>query len=515
MQLQEKLSNKINADYWKKKLNDGMTDPVVYPFTLSLLEKPEEKDQQQLAIILPEAAMAQVVTICNNSEVLAFTFHLTALSALIFKYTRTGKLFFGSSYFASLDYKKDDDDNEQLVFYRTEIEKHLSFKELFTQLKEEVLDTANYDGILMDNVPENLMQLGFMMEGVNEENQLLNDVELLFKISGERQLTCFFDANKFDPKLISFFLDNYSIFLQSILSDLYTPINDLDFIADDQKQLLLHEFSGPEIPLTFPTAVDRFQYQVTQTPDSIAVEFNGKQKTYNELNAGANQLGRILLSNVPLREDDLVAVMMNRSEKMAEAILSIWKCGAAYVPIDPEYPFDRIRTILENAGVKLIIAELDILNDEVKEMLVSFATVISLEEIEDEKPQHAKGNLNISINPHSLAYVIYTSGSTGTPKGVMIEHIGMMNHLEAKLREIEIGPESVVVQNAPQCFDISIWQFFSALMAGGKTIIYDNEVVVNLEEFIDREHQSSRKFVAFDNTEPLRPYLRDIELPGL
>ncbi|MGB8192957.1 MAG: amino acid adenylation domain-containing protein, partial [Chitinophagaceae bacterium] len=501
MQLEETLNNKINSDYWEKKLNEDMADAVVSTFALSLSKRPEQKDEYKLTVDLPDPLTAQIARICNDSEVLIFTFHLTALSSLIFKYTKTEKLFFGSAYLPAFEFEKRGAvGNDHLIFYKAEIEKHLSFKQLFSKLKEEVLDTANYHGILMSDVRdtvaegniESLLQFGFMMEDIDDESPLLNSFELLFIISNTSnggQLAAFFDANKSDRQLIQFFLANYCTFLQNILQNLYTPIIDLEFISAGEKQLLLHDFSGPERALTFPTAVDRFEYNATQVPNRIAIEFNDKNISYTELNNGANQLGRILLTKASLKADDLVAIIMDRSEKMAEAILAVWKCGAAYVPIDPEYPIDRIKTILENAAVTLIIIEREVLHGTFNEMLVSFATVISLDEVEKEKQQLEKSNLTITVDPNALAYVIYTSGSTGQPKGVMIEHIGMMNHLEAKLAEMEIGAESIVVQNAPQCFDISVWQLFAALMAGGKTIIYDNEVVLNLEEFINRVDQ--------------------------
>jgi non-ribosomal peptide synthetase component F len=98
---------------------------------------------------------------------------------------------------------------------------------------------------------------------------------------------------------------------------------------------------------------------------------------------------------------------------------------------------------------------------------------------------HAGGNLGIVVAPDQLAYIYFTSGSTGEPKGAMCEHAGLVNHLFAKVDDLGVGEGSVVAQTAPQCFDISLWQLVSALMVGGRTLIVEQDVILDVERFVD------------------------------
>ncbi|HEX8184286.1 MAG TPA: amino acid adenylation domain-containing protein, partial [Blastocatellia bacterium] len=171
---------------------------------------------------------------------------------------------------------------------------------------------------------------------------------------------------------------------------------------------------------------------------------------------------------------------------MVESILAAWKCGAAYAPVEPDYPEDRIRNIVEETGAKIILTRQGCLSPSLRMAFERMARVVVLEEIEVIRARQESSNLGIAIDPHSLAYVIFTSGSTGKPKGAMVEHIGMLNHVLAKVEDLEIGPESVVAQSASHCFDISIWQMFAGPLAGGRTMIYSEETVLEPDRFIDR-----------------------------
>jgi amino acid adenylation domain-containing protein len=136
--------------------------------------------------------------------------------------------------------------------------------------------------------------------------------------------------------------------------------------------------------------------------------------------------------------------------------------------------------------VKLVIYEPGILHPQLIDELKSITRVVSLEATEQtiKNSEETNTNLAVTVSPGNLAYVIYTSGSTGKPKGVMVEQPGMMNHLFAKLADIEITSASVIAQNASQCFDISVWQFFAALLKGGQTVVYTNQWVLNPGELI-------------------------------
>jgi non-ribosomal peptide synthetase component F len=163
---------------------------------------------------------------------------------------------------------------------------------------------------------------------------------------------------------------------------------------------------------------------------------------------------------------------------MVKAILALWKIGAAYLPLDLRDPQDRINDIISEANARFVIIQSS------TGVLSVTKPVIEIDRIEHAIATDPKSSRICSFDPLRTAYVIFTSGSTGRPKGAMIEHLGMMNHLWAKVNDLKMNRESTVAQNATHCFDISVWQFFSGLICGGTTVIYDHNHVLLPERLL-------------------------------
>src|SRR5690242_13738641 len=166
------------------------------------------------------------------------------------------------------------------------------------------------------------------------------------------------------------------------------------------------------------------------------------------------------------------------------AVLAIFKAGGVYLPIEPHFPADRIARTLTRAGCELVLTEpgsTATLGPALRGMPGAELLFVETAYQED----HAGTDLGIEVGPDQLAYIYFTSGSTGEPKGAMCEHAGMLNHLYAKIEDLEIGAGQVVAQTAPQCFDISMWQLVSALLAGGRTLIVEQDVILDVARFVD------------------------------
>jgi amino acid adenylation domain-containing protein len=166
------------------------------------------------------------------------------------------------------------------------------------------------------------------------------------------------------------------------------------------------------------------------------------------------------------------------------AVLAVFKAGGVYLPLEPRFPADRIATMLSRAGCEFVLTEpgsaatLD-------QALGSQPGVRKLDIGAAYAQNHADSDLGITVASDQLAYIYFTSGSTGEPKGAMCEHAGMLNHLYAKIDDLEIGEGQVVAQIAPQCFDISLWQLISALLVGGRTIVVEQASILDVQRFID------------------------------
>ena len=245
----------------------------------------------------------------------------------------------------------------------------------------------------------------------------------------------------------------------------------------------LDGLAGPHRERPARRTHELFEQRVREHPDAIAAICGGRQWTYAELNARANRLARALLAR-GLRREGVVAVVTERNLDWMAAVLAIFKAGGVYLPIEPHFPADRIARTLTRAGCQLVLTEPGS-TATLGPALEGMPAVRTLFAETGFGEDHADGDLGLEVGPDQLAYIYFTTGSTGEPKGAMCEHAGMLNHLYAKIEDLQIGAGQVVAQTAPQCFDISLWQLVSALLAGGRTLIVEQEAILDVGRFLD------------------------------
>ena len=227
----------------------------------------------------------------------------------------------------------------------------------------------------------------------------------------------------------------------------------------------LSALAGPSRSLPNARAHELFEDQARARPETIAAVHGASQLTYGELNARANRVARALVARGVTREA-VVGVVTDRNLDWLTAVLAIFKAGGAYLPIEPHFPAERIAKMVSRAGAKLVLTQ----------PLIEAAY----------EEGHAASDLGIAVARDQLAYIYFTSGSTGDPKGAMCEHLGFLNHLLAKIDDLKISEGTVVAQTAPQCFDISLWQLISALLVGGRTLIVEQETILDAKRFLDK-----------------------------
>src|SRR2546422_614805 len=252
----------------------------------------------------------------------------------------------------------------------------------------------------------------------------------------------------------------------------------------DMSERVMTILAGPSRKLPDRRAHEIFEDQARARPDTIAALHGSRQLTYGELNARANRVARALLARGLTREG-VVGVVTERNLDWMTAVLAIFKAGGAYLPIEPHFPAERIARTLSRAGCGLVLTEPGS-TATLDQALGSLSGVQTLFIDAAYEEDHADGNLGVDVAPDQLAYIYFTSGSTGEPKGAMCEHAGMLNHLCAKIHDLGIGEGQVVAQTAPQCFDISLWQLVSALLVGGRTLVVEQEAILDAERFVDK-----------------------------
>jgi amino acid adenylation domain-containing protein len=254
-------------------------------------------------------------------------------------------------------------------------------------------------------------------------------------------------------------------------------------LSAEELELQLEGLAGPRRELPDHRMHELFEQRVAAHPEAIAAVQGDREWTYRELNARANRLARALLAR-GLRREGVVAVVTERNLDWMAAVLAIFKAGGTYLPIEPHFPGGRIAKALSRADCQLVLTELGSTAtlDQALDSLPGIQTIFIDAAYQED---HADGNLGIEVGPDQLAYMLFTSGSTGEPKGAMCEHAGMLNHIYAKLTDLEVADGEVIPQTGPQCFDISVWQLVAALLVGGRTLLVEQEVILDVERFVD------------------------------
>ncbi|HEX3045918.1 MAG TPA: amino acid adenylation domain-containing protein [Bacillota bacterium] len=269
----------------------------------------------------------------------------------------------------------------------------------------------------------------------------------------------------FKESTIRKYAEHLTNIMKSIVRNPDQTLAVIDFLSETEKKQILVDFNNTGADYEKDRSViDRFEEQVAKTPDQIAVIFEDDKQpqllklTYEELNRKANQLAGLLRKN-GVKPDSIVGIMLERSLEMIIGILGISKAGGAYLPIDPHYPEDRIRYMLDDSGAGVLLTQ------------SRFSAVVesNCKTIELDRPEIYTGvvkNPAKTTSPTNLAYIIYTSGSTGKPKGAMIEQYSLVNRLLWMQKAYPIGAGDVILQKTPYTFDVSVWELFWWSMTG-------------------------------------------------
>ena len=248
-------------------------------------------------------------------------------------------------------------------------------------------------------------------------------------------------------------------------------LGDLPLLTPAETRQLLVEWNDTRVEYPRHASIHQlFEAQVARTPDQVAVCFEDQSLTYRELNSRANQLARHL-GNAGVRPGARVGICMERSLELMVGLLGILKAGAAYVPLDPSFPKDRLTFIVEDAGTDVLVTQerlADALGDH-------GAASICIDTDSPAISQEPDGNLDCSVSSEGLAYVMYTSGSTGKPKGVSVRHRNVVNFfagMDARLGGEQPGVWLAVTSIS---FDISVLELFWTLTRGFKVIVQSAE----------------------------------------
>ncbi|MDM3844560.1 MAG: LLM class flavin-dependent oxidoreductase [Aphanizomenon gracile PMC638.10] len=276
--------------------------------------------------------------------------------------------------------------------------------------------------------------------------------------------------NNTDSKAI---VQQLQTLITACIEDPQQSLHQLPLLSIAQQQRILVDWNDTAEP--FPTDKcihDLFAKQVERTPDAVAVAFQDRELTYRELNTQANQLAHYLqLQGVG--PDVIVGLQIERSLEMMIGLLAIHKAGGAYLPLDPDFPADRLAFMVEDSQAIVILTQAKLAPDPRLLQEVGDLKIIPIDTLWAEISQQPTTNPHSGVKPENLSYVIYTSGSTGKPKGVMVEHRNVANFFTGMDAVIDHEPPGVWLAVTSLSFDISVLELFWTLARGFKVVIYN------------------------------------------
>jgi amino acid adenylation domain-containing protein/thioester reductase-like protein len=292
-----------------------------------------------------------------------------------------------------------------------------------------------------------------------------------------------YNTDLFEPATIDRLYQHFLTLLAAIVAHPATRVSELPLLTVEEQQQILEEWN-PSLPVSLPSdhVLTAFAQQVKRSPLAVAVSDEQRQLTYGELDHLATRLARHLQSHA-IEAEQLVGVYSERGVTWAISVLGLLKAEAVYLPLDPRHPEGRLRSVLTRSGCQWILTTRALLPRLSAALAAAAAPqILCLEDLLEHEPVQAWREP--AYADKHLAYVIYTSGSTGQPKGAMLEQRGMLNHLYAKIADLQLDEHDIVAQTASQCFDISIWQLLASWLVGAQTRIYSDRTVADPQRLL-------------------------------
>ncbi|MEK4077793.1 amino acid adenylation domain-containing protein [Paenibacillus sp. FSL M7-0656] len=319
----------------------------------------------------------------------------------------------------------------------------------------------------VDNVGVGEIQLGELLIEPYDFDNGTSKFDLMVTAAeeeGEIRLDVEYARKLFLKDTVERMIAHYLQILEAVTTDVEIRLSDIRMLTEEERGQIIGDFNNTKTEYPRQTIHELFEEQVDKHTESIALACDGIELTYGELNAKANQLAA-LLREKGVGPERVVAVMGDRTLEMIIGMLAILKAGGAYLPIDPDYPRDRVEYFFKNSGAKWLLARSCF-----ADRAACDAEVILMDhrQLCDESAP----NLLNKTGTDNLAYVMYTSGSTGLPKGVMVEHLGV-SRLVKNTNYVRFSTEDRVLQTAAPVFDVSVFDIWGALLNGARLHLVD------------------------------------------
>jgi amino acid adenylation domain-containing protein len=492
-------------EYWKRQLQP-LSSALQLPF-----DRPRPKVQTfngaRLMKTFPPELSVQLKALARSENVTLYMVLLAAFEVLLYRYS-------GQEIFAvgSASANRNRPEVERVIgFFANNIvmladmRGDLTVRDLFDRVRDTALKAYAHQNMPFDVLVDALctrreldhsplFQVMFvlhslMMDRIDlvglecklvELDQRTSRFDLsvdVFDLAGGLSVYFEYNTDLFNAETIHRMVDHFRMILETIVADPSVRIRSIPLMRGEERTQLLHDWNRTDTPYPADQTIHGlFEEQVKRTPDAIAVRCNEHSLTYRELEQRAESLAATLQERGVAIESK-IGVCVDRSLDMVVALLGVLKAGAAYVPLDPAFPRDRIEFMVRDAQLRTVVTQAKLAS-----LFGSDVDAVCIDNLA--QSSNASEREKRSVRAESLAYVIYTSGSTGLPKGVQLEHRSVVNFLLSMHREPGLTAADRFVSVTTLSFDIAALELFGPLTCGGTVVIADRSTALDGERLM-------------------------------
>jgi non-ribosomal peptide synthetase component F len=402
------------------------------------------------------------------------------------------------------------------VFIRDSINENTTSRDLLLQLKQTVLDAYAHQDYPSDRLAKTLFKTSTTKENTRISNVVcaFNGLHAIGKRKPEKEKDkiVFTFVRKgdgleghitFNPGIYAenvYYINqipyHFIAILESLIEEINRKILQIPILSAEEKKQLLDVFNGVESAYPVDKTLDQlFAEQAERTPDQIAVlglclgredTFDPKKNlpciSYKELNRQSHQLAQVLLAK-GVQPDSFVGLLVDRTLEMIIGLLAILKAGAAYLPMDPDYPPERIVYMLKDCSAKILLASPGTRGIVKAEVTGGYFEIIDISNLSFFSIDTLNSTSRLTASAGRLAYLIYTSGSTSRPNGVMIQHSSVVNLVLCQVKHFQIKEKERILLFSSISFDASVEQIFIALLSGAALVVVDIDSLLDQEKF--------------------------------
>lgn len=488
--------------YWKQELAGA--PPVLDLPTDHARPAAQTFNGAHQSFVLPANLAKALQALSQKEGATLFMTLLAAFKILLYRYTGQNDIVVGTPVA-----NRQRPELEDLIGFfvnmlalRTDLSKNPNFRQLLAQVRQTALGAYDHQELPFEKLVDELQlqrdlsrpplfQVLFVWQNTSRSafelpGLILNRMDInyptawfdwslyMWEEDGHLAGALEYNTDLFEADTIARTLEHFRTLLEGIAANSNRRLSDLPLLPEVERRQLFNNWNETETAYPREKCFhDLFEAQVERTPEAVAVVFENEQLTYRELNQRANQMARYLSRCCGVKPETMVGICVERSPAMIVSLLGIMKAGAAYVPLDPAFPLERLRFMLEDSQAPVLLTT----KSTIENFQLNFEN-LKLVYLDSDWPAIAQENLENSpsvVTLNHLAYVIYTSGSTGKPKGVAITQRSLVNFLGAMREQPGMTASDILLSVTTLSFDIAALEIYLPLMTGGRLVLVHHE----------------------------------------